>query len=67
VPFGSKAQQALEDYLPVRQRIIEEGKKSGQQALFLNVRGERLTSRSVDRLVKKYVRDYGPAVRVSPW
>jgi integrase/recombinase XerC len=66
VPFGSKAKQALEDYLPVRQRILQERKKSGQQALFLNLRGERLTTRSVDRLVKKHVRQYGPAVKVSP-
>ena len=66
VPFGSKAKQALEDYVPVRQRILLERKKSGQQALFLNVWGERLTTRSVDRLVKKYVRQYGPAVKVSP-
>jgi integrase/recombinase XerC len=66
VPFGSKAKQAIEDYLPVRQRILQERKKSGQQALFLNVWGERLTTRSVDRLVKKYVRHYGPAVKVSP-
>jgi integrase/recombinase XerC len=66
VPFGSKAKQALDDYLPVRERILQERKKSGQQALFLNVRGERLTTRSVDRLVKKYVRAYGPAVKASP-
>jgi len=66
VPFGSKAKQSIEDYLPVRQRILQERKKSGQQALFLNVRGERLTTRSVDRLVKKYVWHYGPAVKASP-
>jgi integrase/recombinase XerC len=66
VPFGSKAKLALEDYLPVRQRVLQERKKSGQQALFLNARGERLTTRSVDRMVKKYVRDYGPAVKTSP-
>jgi len=66
VPFGSKAKQALEEYLPIRERILQERKKSGQQALFLNVWGERLTTRSIDRLVKKYVRDYGPAVKVSP-
>jgi integrase/recombinase XerC len=66
VPFGSKAKQALEDYLPVRQKILQERKKSSQQALFLNQWGERLTTRSVDRLVKKYVRQYGPAVKVSP-
>jgi integrase/recombinase XerC len=59
VPFGSKAKQALDNYLPVRERILMEAKKSGQAALFLNARGERLTTRSVDRLVKKHVRIYG--------
>jgi integrase/recombinase XerC len=66
VPFGSKAKQAIEDYLPLRQRILQEKRKTGQQALFLNLWGERFTTRSVDRLVKKYVRHYGPAVKVSP-
>jgi integrase/recombinase XerC len=66
VPFGSKAKQALDNYLPVRERILMEAKKSGQAALFLNARGERLTTRSVDRLVKKHVRIYGPNVKVSP-
>jgi integrase/recombinase XerC len=65
VPFGRKAGQALEEYLPVRQRILAENKAAGQ-ALFLNARGRRLTTRSVDRVVKKYVRLYGPNVHVSP-
>jgi integrase/recombinase XerC len=65
VPFGRKAGQALEEYLPVRERILVDNKTSGQ-ALFLNARGRRLTTRSVDRLVKKYVQLYGPNVRVSP-
>ncbi len=66
VPFGSKARQALNDYLPVREFILRERSKSGHAALFLNARGERLTTRSVDRLVKKHVRQFGPNVRVSP-
>jgi len=66
VPFGSKAQQALRDYLPVRENILREAKRSGQTAVFLNLRGERLTTRSIDRLVKKYVRDFGPNIKVSP-
>ena len=66
VPFGSKARQAIEDYLPIRERILREKKKSGQHALFLNLKGARLTTRSVDRLVKSYVRDYGPPVKASP-
>jgi len=66
VPFGSKAKQALEDYLPVREKVLMEARKSGQTALFLNTKGARLTTRSVDRLVKKYVRAFGPNVKVSP-
>ena len=65
VPFGSKAKQALTDYLPARERILRDNKTSGT-ALFLNARGTRLTTRSVDRLVKKYVRMFGPNVKVSP-
>ncbi|HUI41309.1 MAG TPA: tyrosine recombinase XerC [Terriglobia bacterium] len=65
VPFGRKAGDALEAYLPVRERILADNHTSGQ-ALFLNARGRRLTVRSVDRLVRKYVRLFGPNVRVSP-
>ena len=66
VPFGSKARQALEDYLPVRERLLMEAKKRGEPALFLNAHGQRLTTRSVDRLLKKYMRTFGPDVKVSP-
>lgn len=66
VPFGSKARDAINDYLPVRERILMEARKTGQTALFLNTKGTRLTTRSVDRLLKHYVRQYGPNVKVSP-
>jgi integrase/recombinase XerC len=66
VPFGSKAKKALDDYLPVRERILMEAKKGGQTALFLNVKGARLTTRSVDRILKKYIRAFGPNVKTSP-
>jgi integrase/recombinase XerC len=65
VPFGSKAKQALEDYVPEREKVLWRN-KTGSTALFLNARGRRLTTRSVDRLVKSYVRSFGPEVRVSP-
>ena len=65
VPFGRKAGEALEAYLPVRERILMENRTS-DQALFLNARGRRLTTRSVDRLLKKCVKLYGPNVSVSP-
>ncbi|MBI4838801.1 MAG: tyrosine-type recombinase/integrase [Nitrospirae bacterium] len=51
VPIGSKAVDALKNYLPERIAI-----KKKSQALFLNNRGERLTDRSVRRIVVKYSR-----------
>ncbi len=65
VPFGSKAKAALEAYLPAREKLLRET-RTGSPALFLNVYGRRLTTRSVDRILKQYVRTYGPNVKVSP-
>ncbi len=65
VPFGSKARNALANYLPVRERVLQEAKTSGS-ALFLNLHGRRLTTRSVHRIVKHSVRAFGPPVHVSP-
>jgi integrase/recombinase XerC len=65
VPFGSKATEALSLYLPARETILWE-RKTGSQALFINLRGKRLTTRSVDRLVKKHVRKFEPNVKTSP-
>jgi len=57
VPFGSKAQQALENYWPVRAELLRKSGRNGvEAAIFLNYAGRRLTQRSVGRIVKKYVR-----------
>jgi integrase/recombinase XerC len=66
VPFGSKAKQALENYLPVREKVLAEVRKTAQTALFINTKGARLTTRSVDRILKKYMLMYGPNVKASP-
>jgi integrase/recombinase XerC len=66
VPFGSKAKAAIEQYLPLREKVLTEMRKAAQTALFINTKGARLTTRSVDRLLKKYVTLYGPNVKVSP-
>jgi len=52
VPFGDSVKAALSDYLPARQRILAERRKSAN-ALLINQRGGRLTTRSVGRIVKK--------------
>jgi integrase/recombinase XerC len=55
VPYGTKAQEALENYWPAREAFREAAKGRGQrEAVFLNSRGGRLTQRSVGRLVKRY-------------
>ena len=52
VPFGDSAKSALTAYLPLRQQLLSEKKKS-TTALLLNQRGGRLTTRSTGRIVKK--------------
>ncbi len=47
VPFGKRAAEALKHYLEVRGH-------EKQRAVLLNARGGRLTTRSVDRIVKAY-------------
>jgi integrase/recombinase XerC len=57
VPYGAKAEQALAAFQPVRARLLRQaGSRGHEQALFLNRDGRRLTTRSVGRIVKKYVR-----------
>ena len=64
VPYGTKAQAALEKYWPLREQLLLQtaGTRTGQragvytEAVFLNYSGRRLTQRSVGRIVKKYVR-----------
>jgi integrase/recombinase XerC len=64
VPYGGKAQEALEKYWPLREELLQQtsgGYASRRatphsEAVFLNYAGRRLTQRSVGRIVKKYVR-----------
>jgi integrase/recombinase XerC len=57
VPYGSKAHEALEQYWPARQRIIERAKADARiKAVFLNRSGGRLTKRMVFNIVRKYAR-----------
>lgn len=57
VPYGSKAQEALEAYWPVRDRILSHPRGTPvPEAVFLNCRAGRLSDRSVRYIVKKYCR-----------
>jgi len=52
VPFGDEVKSALAAYLPARQQMLGARKKN-TNALLVNQRGGRLTTRSVGRIVKK--------------
>jgi integrase/recombinase XerC len=65
VPFGDSVRIALAVYLPARQRRLEECKKSSS-ALLINLRGGRLTTRSVGRIIKKIAVAKGLSPDVHP-
>lgn len=52
VPFGEAAEFALRDYHPCRTKVLEQHHHTGESALLINLRGSRLTTRSVGRIVK---------------
>ena len=67
VPFGQPAQQALLEYLPLRQRLrLESDDSEDGEPLFVNARGGRLTTRSMARLLKRRLRAAGLPAQISP-
>ncbi len=69
-PVGRPAIEAVRRWLPKRVQLIEEragrGREAEKEALFLNGRGSRLTTRSVERLVKFYGERVGITQTVTP-
>jgi integrase/recombinase XerC len=57
VPFGDPARDALKNYLSVRESLLNNAAVSERDpdALFLNYQGTRITTRSVGRMVEKYI------------
>ncbi len=70
VPMGSPAVDALLKYFPQRQTLLSQGGQSGSvtdlDVLFVNHRGGRLTTRSVERLVSMYAQRVGLLAQVTP-
>ncbi len=70
VPFNRTAAESLRRYLPDRERLIgsaADGRgRSTEPALFVNYRGGRLSTRSVGRLVRRYVVKSSTRLGVSP-
>ncbi len=67
VPFGRPAAEALREYLPTRNRIVLARRSTRlTEALFVNLRGGRLSARSVQRLLEGYVRHCSGVTSVHP-
>ena len=77
VPFNGSAAKAVREYLKVRDTIVggQDGGDRRERAgrggrprdpLFVNYRGGRLTGRSVDRLVRRYVAASSTRMGISP-
>lgn len=63
VPFGGPASSALRAYLKDRDVLV--GDRDRDQ-FFVNYRGGRLTTRSIDRLVRRYVAACSTRLGISP-
>ncbi len=70
VPMGEPAIRALREYFSQRdeqlRNRLQQGKKCDREAVFLNSRGSRITTRSVERLIAEYGRKAGIDKPVTP-
>lgn len=64
IPFGRKAEECLRAYLRIRTDF--DPRPAAEKAVFLSRRGTRLTARSVQRAVGKYLRLSAVRRRISP-
>lgn len=64
VPMGEKARTSLDTYLQKRHQLL--GKVANEKGFFLNRHGGRLTARSIERLLGKYIRRSGLQKSVTP-
>jgi integrase/recombinase XerC len=68
IPFGDPAGDAIRYYLGVREKFLFNApvSKRDEAALFLNYQGTRITTRSVGRMVEKYIRICAGMHNISP-
>jgi integrase/recombinase XerC len=66
VPFGESAAIAVRAYLPARQKVLGQIRRTTERALLINLRGSRLTTRSVGRIVKRIAVAHGLSPDVHP-
>ncbi|MDA2928453.1 tyrosine recombinase XerC, partial [Acidobacteria bacterium AH-259-O06] len=67
VPFGEKAKEALQRYLPTRAALLRRQRTTREpNALFLNLRGFRISARSIQRNLEEYIRKSALLLDVHP-
>ncbi|MCA1613949.1 MAG: tyrosine recombinase XerC [Acidobacteria bacterium] len=68
VPFGDPALHALVEYLQVRNTFLNHtpAAERDEQAVFLNYQGTRITTRSVGRMIDKYITECAGIHNISP-
>lgn len=64
VPFGTKAEEAIRAWMPERQKLLDTF--SEENALFVNYRGERITTRSIRRHFDGYIKEGSLRAGISP-
>ena len=76
VPFNTSTATAIRQYLPDREELVNPPNAGGahglrrgsqdRQPLFVNFRGTRLSTRSIDRLVRRYAAACSTRLGISP-
>lgn len=62
IPLGKPSLTAMENYLQLRQKIT----KDGEQALFVNMNGNRMTRQGFWKIVKFYAQSAGVEKKITP-
>ncbi|MCR4401880.1 MAG: tyrosine recombinase XerC [Firmicutes bacterium] len=69
VPIGERAADALREYIAKGRPVLAGGRReeaAGEEALFLNRGGRRLSTRAVQLMLDKYIRQVSIDKKVSP-
>jgi len=66
LPLGSYALRALEEYVAEKKRLARKLPLYDKSALFVNKLGGRLSNRSIQRIIDKYIKIAGLSKVVSP-
>jgi len=64
--LGKAAREAVADYLPLRERLLRQKGRGDEVALFLNLKGGRLSTRGVARVVAKWAKAAGLSQALTP-